>query len=1008
MSGKQLSQNPSKSSYARGWILMSLCVGCFAPSEAFSKYLRCFILDGPPGYAPYCEERLSRTLVNGTRHQPPSWIELQATKTKSPLMLPITFMDGNTLTLLADSATLASELCNQLAEKIQLKDRFGYSMYIALFDKVSSLGSGSDHILDAISQCEQYAKEKGTSERSAPWRLFFRKEVFAPWHDPAEDSVGNNLIYQQVVRGIKFGEYSIEKQSDLAKIAAMQYYVDHGPDMDSDRLLRLLPTYLPDSTLKEKPAAEWVAKVEKAHAKATFTKKGHPSQKVKEDVVSFAKDEWPLVFSRFFEAYKFSGPSLPKNDVIIAVNTDGIYIVDDRENVMIKFAYADLTTVTCSTSSASGSSFSITTVKGDVYTFNTPVGQDVCDLVLGFLEGLRRKSKFVVAMMDYEAPPEGGDNFLSFKKGDLICLEADDGYAVMNSGWCFGKNDRSGSEGDFPANCVYVLPAVTKPAPEVMQLFQDASADGSEAVLASVDGQRADGERRTSAGKKYTLDDFAIDYFRAPSKKKSTRTLGRKSKGKIVSPWGWGRMAIKEGLLKKIANNPELNGKAILIYTAIMKYMGDFPNKIPRSSTELTDLIMESALDKEPLRDEIYCQLMKQLIDNRGRISEERGWELFWLCCGTFACSNVLLKELKLFLSSKALNHSLASDCQNRLAKTIRNGQRKYPPHIVEIDAIQTKKVAIYHKVYFPNNSDQTFEVDSGTRAKDFSANIGTTLGIKSVDGFSLFIKIADKVISVPDGDFFFDFVRHLTEWLKKTPGGDAPGNNNLTYQVFFMKKLWASTVIGKDPSADSLFHYYQEFPKLLRGYHKCSSDDAMTLAALQYRVRFGNTKSEFANIPVMLKDLVPCDMIASLPADEWKKGIVGAFNKAGDMSEVDAQTKFLKIVAGWQTFGSAFFEVTQSTAKNLPKKLLIAINKFGVNLIDPTSKEILETHPFSKISNWSSGGTYFHMAIGNLVKGSKILCQTNLGYKMDDLLTSYIAHMLANMNKSKGRDRSA
>lgn len=65
-------------------------------------------------------------------------------------MLPITFMDGSTKALLADSATTAKELCLQLAEKIGMKDPFGFSLYIALFDKVNERRSNLDPAPDSV------------------------------------------------------------------------------------------------------------------------------------------------------------------------------------------------------------------------------------------------------------------------------------------------------------------------------------------------------------------------------------------------------------------------------------------------------------------------------------------------------------------------------------------------------------------------------------------------------------------------------------------------------------------------------------------------------------------------------------------------------------------------------------------------------------------------------------------------------------------------------------------
>jgi len=53
-----------------------------------------------------------------------------------------------------------------------------------------------------------------------------------------------------------------------------------------------------------------------------------------------------------------------------------------------------------------GQSFTLATMKGDEYTFTSPNAEDIRDLVVTFLEGLKKRSKYVIALQDYKAPSE--------------------------------------------------------------------------------------------------------------------------------------------------------------------------------------------------------------------------------------------------------------------------------------------------------------------------------------------------------------------------------------------------------------------------------------------------------------------------------------------------------------------------------------------------------------------------------------------------------------------------
>lgn len=69
--------------------------------------------------------------------------------------------------------------------------------------------------------------------------------------------------------------------------------------------------------------------------KNSYVKQQAPKINAKEDIVVFAQLNWPMMFSRFFEGVKTSGPEMITNNLIIAINWTGLFFISDQEQILV-------------------------------------------------------------------------------------------------------------------------------------------------------------------------------------------------------------------------------------------------------------------------------------------------------------------------------------------------------------------------------------------------------------------------------------------------------------------------------------------------------------------------------------------------------------------------------------------------------------------------------------------------------------------------------------------------
>uniref|UniRef100_A0A671VL09 Myosin VIIBb n=1 Tax=Sparus aurata TaxID=8175 RepID=A0A671VL09_SPAAU len=921
---KQLVRNNNRNSRMLGWTLLSICLGMFPPTDLFMKYLENFVRKGPNGYGTYCTERLRRINANGERKELPCWEELKAAKSKEPIEVSVTLMDDRTISLNIDSASTSAEVCQALATKIDLRDTYGFSLYISLYDKMWSLGSCGNHVLDAVSQCEQEMTRQGKQEKDTPWKLSIRKELFRPWHDCSKDSISTDLIYRQVIKGIKSGDYTSEKEDEYVHMAAQHYYIQFGSAFNKDNVQKVVDECIATQLIESKSMSKWIQLISTAVLQGPYANGNQRKESVKAELVDNAQQKWPLFFSKFYDVTMTSGPPLPKSRFFVAVNWSGVLFMDGRDKKLLDLPYIEIKEIVntfvsftpllnilieffylYSESYLSAQSVTMDTVRGE-FVLASEEAADMAALIDEHLEGLRQYSVYAMAKQDVSKPEDS--TFLVFKRGDLLLVERDE--HSTNDSWVRATNQRTSNSGTVDKDTVKFLPTLSRPTEDILVVtFMCHTLWVTYDTLCVVLNYRTENETLAPL----SLKEFALENFRLAGKDGSrpgpARGFGREKL------WIHSREPLKQPLMKSLANNSELSSRAC-------NYMGDYPIKHARSPMELTDQIFGPATQHEVLQDEIYCQIMRQMTGNQSRISLDRGWQLMWLITGLFPPSPGLMGHAQRFLETRPRNQ-LSNGCLQRLLAM----RRKCPPHMVEVDAIQQNSAQIFHKIHFPNDSDDIFEVTSTTTNKDLCHGVASQLKLNSADGYGLYLKTPNKVGIV------------------------------MTHDLCCAAK--------------------QEMPKYLRGYHNCSREDMITLGGLLFRVEVDSDRSQFVMIPRMLRQLVPADQIKSMSPEEWKKHIISSYNKQSGITVQEAKIAFLKAISTWPTFGCAFFEVKQSCEPSYPSTFLIAISKQGVSFIDPQTKELLVMHKFKNISEYYSKGSRFQMTVGTVMKND-FICETS------------------------------
>ncbi|XP_034452723.1 unconventional myosin-XV [Hippoglossus hippoglossus] len=851
-------------------------------------------------------------------------------------------------------------------------------------------------------QLHQSTNEEHYTYTNVPWRLYLRKEVFYP-----KDSFNNpavlDLIFKQIVNDTLSEACVRITRDERQKMKAL--FAKHGVEQNMDPV----------------------------------------EEHVKKTVVTAARETWEIYFSRLFPASGSVGTGVQ----VLSVSHNGIKLLKtvkssaaapDYFRVLRPYTYADILFVTIP--SENMLEFNLTNEK--LILFSAKALQ-VKHLIDTFICEIKRDSDYVIAERNFVTDDR---SMLSFHKGDVIRLQVMDGLEkgysygcvvrkkvvfleelkrdTQDFGWKFGAV--FGRSGAFPAECVHPVAA-----PDFLSLPLDRKADPrggagqfavSSAVAVAVASTMAaheidqtiekvsldgfpdgDLDERSLQDSKYDILEFARKYFRrgpsgkGDSLKAKSKNRDSREPSEMIK---FSKTPLTESLIE--FTDAAMNRVAADLFMLAMRFMGDSPSR-GLTEHEAVSTFLKLIGEFTLMRDEAYCQLLKQVNGNTSSKPDscQRGWRLLYILTAFHRCSEVLKPFLLKYLqqasrSAGAQYQGIAKACEQNLKKTFQYGGRIVSPNSMELKAMMAGRSSKRQLVLFPGGIERHVKIKTCSVALEVIEELCYEMGLhrlEAMEEYAIFLVTnrGQNVRPLNKHEYILDVATEA----------EVVDTN---YSFWFRRVVWTQPLKFENELCVAM-HYNQILPDYRKGLLNVLPDGKVSdqqfhqiskLAALQHRAK------DIVFVPSIheLSEYIAAPLFKKQPPQQWVTMVTQHMQQVQALNPHQARAQFMGLISAFPMFGSSFFYIHSSSSTTFYAPCIVAVNQHGLHFLHKNTHELMVVVPLVEVQSSRTqrptAGTsypYVDLTLGDMNTQRVIQMQLEQGLELCRVIAMQVENMM-------------